>query len=123
MDKLIFALLTFLCCIGVDAQDFEVDGNMYSVADGESKTVEIVRNTSKYSGDVVIPSAVTYNNTTYKVTGIGEGAFSGCDGLKSIDIPSSVTSIEDGAFMFCSGLTSITIPNSVTSIELHTFSL
>ena len=53
------------------------------------------------------------------VTGIGDYAFSGCRGLKSITIPDSITSIGGGAFDECSGLTSITIPKSVTSIEVN----
>ena len=47
---------------------------------------------------------------------IGDWAFSGCSGLKSITIPDSVTSIGEYAFFGCSGLTSIVIPDSVTSI-------
>ena len=73
------------------------------------------------SGNVVIPSTVTYNDTTYSVTSIGKSAFSGCSGLTSIDIPSSVTSIGDYAFKNCSGLTSITIPTGVTSIGVYAF--
>lgn len=48
--------------------------------------------------------------------GIADGAFSGCSGLVSIDIPNSVTSIGYGAFSDCSSLISIDIPNSVTSV-------
>ena len=73
------------------------------------------------SGDVVIPSSVEYNGTTYRVTSIGDGVFDYCSGLTSVTIPNSVTSIGDGAFYACSGLTSITIPNSVTSIGRHAF--
>jgi len=75
----------------------------------------------KYSGNVVIPESVTYDNETYSVTSIGNGAFRGCSGLTSITIPNSVTSIGYEAFRDCSGLTSITIPNSVTSIGSRAF--
>lgn len=38
---------------------------------------------------------------------LGDGAFSGCSGLTSLTLPSSVTSIGDHTFSYCSGLTSI----------------
>jgi len=72
---------------------------------------------NEYTGNVVIPESVTYNNKTYSVTSIGSYAFYDCSGLTSITIPNSVTSIGGAAFSGCSGLTSIDIPNSVTSIE------
>ena len=91
------------------------------------------------SGNLVIPSTITQNGTTYSVTSIGdsalwncsgltsvtipnsvtsirESAFENCNGLASVTIPTGVTSIGDGAFAYCSGLKSVTIPNSVTSI-------
>ena len=73
------------------------------------------------SGDVVIPSSVTNNGTTYSVTSIDDYAFYLCIGLTSVTIPNSVTSIADYAFESCSSLTSITIPNSVTSIGKWAF--
>ena len=79
-------------------------------------------NNSNYvSGDVVIPSTVTYNGTTYSVTSIGSMAFFRCSSLTSVTIPNSVTSIGEWAFANCSGLTSVTIPNSVTSIGVGAF--
>ena len=53
---------------------------------------------------------------------LGDYAFSGCSGLTSLTIPSSVTEIGYGAFYECSGLTSLTIPSSVTSIGDFAFS-
>ena len=76
-----------------------------------------------YSGDVIIPSKVTYNGVTYNVTSINEGAFYHCSGLTSITIPSSVTSIDQHAFKGCTSLTSLVIPNSVTSIGIDAFSV
>ena len=56
------------------------------------------------------------------VTSIGYSAFFGCDSLSEIVIPSSVTSIGKGAFSSCDSLSEIVIPSSVTSIGDHAFS-
>ena len=75
----------------------------------------------EYSSSITIPKTVTYNDTTYNVTSIGENAFRNCSGLTSVSIPNSVTSIGDQAFYGCSSLTSVTIPNGVTSIGYSAF--
>ena len=75
----------------------------------------------KPTGDLTIPSSVTFNGTTYSVTSIDANAFRECGGLTSVTIPNSVTSIGDYAFYYCSGLTSVTIGNSVTSIGNYAF--
>ena len=99
----------------------EVDGIYYDL-NTTDKTASVTRNyNNKYSGDVVIPEAITYGGTTYSVTSIGIVAFDYCTELTSVTIPNSVTSIGDGAFRSCSGLTSVTIPNSVTSIGKYAF--
>ena len=110
------------------AHDFNVDGIFYVYNDGSSgSTVSVSYWGSyydeyvEYSGDVTIPDIVTYNGVSYQVTSIGYGAFYGCRGLTSVNIPSSVTSIGRRAFYNCSGLTSVAIPSGVTSISDEAF--
>ena len=86
-----------------------------------SNSVKVAACDTTANGDVVIPSSVEYNGTTYSVTSIRNYAFKYCSGLTSVTIPNSVSYIEDWAFSYCSGLTSVTIPNSVTSIVRRTF--
>lgn len=47
---------------------------------------------------------------------IGEGAFSGCENIQEIQIPSTVIEIGEGAFSSCRKLSYIVIPNSVSVI-------
>ena len=105
------------------ASDTQVDGIWYDF-DSETKTASVTFRgrycwqsyDNEYSGSVIIPETVTYNDTSYNVTSIGQQAFYNCSTLTSVTIPNSVTSIGECAFYGCSGLTSVTIPNSVTYI-------
>ena len=101
--------------------DFADDGYRYVVADGiryrlRNNVAEVARQSFLLCGDIVLSGTITYNLAVYRVTSIGDRAFSGCDGLTSIVISDSVTSIGISAFSSCDGLTSIVIPDSVTSI-------
>ena len=121
IKQLLITLAVLLCSATASAYDFEVDGIYYNILSMSDLTVEVKSGDNKYSGEVIIPSTVSYKSKTLTVTSIGDYAFKNCSGLTSITIPNSVTSIEYDAFYNCSGLTSITIPNSVTSIRSCAF--
>ena len=57
------------------------------------------------------------------IVSIGKQAFSNCESLTSIVIPDGVISIGRLAFNNCISLSSITIPDSVSSIESGAFSV
>ena len=79
----------------------EQNGIRYLIIDGDATVTRYVGNDS----EVVIPSSIQINGTTYNVTSIGDEAFYNCSSLTSITIPNSVTSIGSYAFSFCSSLT------------------
>ena len=71
-------------------------------------------NNNHVSGDVIIPSSVEYNGTTYNVTAIDGETFLCCSNLTSISIPSSVTYIGELPFAFCNSLNSINVASGNT---------
>ena len=83
-------------------------------------TAKVIANTPKYSGDIVIPETITYNNHTYTVTELVLDAFAHCTEMTSITLPNSLKTIGI-AFNECTGLTSITIPESVSKIDGYAF--
>ena len=116
MKKILLLLLLTLLPLVASSQT-AISGIYYNLNSwSDVKTAEVTSNPDKYSGDIVIPESVTYEEVTYSVTSIGSYAFSDCSGLTSVTIPNSVTSIGSSAFDGCSGLNSVIIPNSVTSI-------
>lgn len=102
------------------AQSFEVDNIAYTITSNPLE-VAVTSKTPKYTGDIVIPNHVTYNNTIYTVTRISTGAFYGCENVTSITISNSVREVFFQAFSGCTSITSLEFPNSVQSIAPNAF--
>lgn len=121
MKKQILLFALMLCgASNVFAEEVQIDGLWYDLSGTTAEVIQYKDNVM-YSGDVVIPGSVSYNNTDYSVTSIGSNAFRKCSSLTSIVIPNSVTKIEDFAFGECGGLTSIIIPHNVFYIGTAVF--
>ena len=75
-----------------------------------------------------IPQFVTYEDTRYIVTYIGDPmmwensmTYADKDAIQSIDLPNSIVYIQSYAFNGCSNLREINIPSSVTYIGERAF--
>ncbi len=110
---LLFALALFLGWNVLNAAEKIQIGGIYYDLYSSTKTATVSSpsvsspSSGRYSGNITIPSTVTYQSNTYSVKSIGSMAFYGCTGLTSITIPNSVTSIGEEAFDGCTGLTSV----------------
>ncbi len=81
-------------------------------------TVELTNfSTTAAAADAEIPSRAQ----EYPVTSIRDGAFAGCNELKTVKLPDSIISIGAGAFGNCSQLTTVNFGNSVRLIDVNTF--
>ena len=128
--KILLLMLGALFSLPAFTQDFSIEyswGTLnFTITDEDAKECK-VSSSENISGDVEIPKDVTYlkngndEGELYRITQIGEEAFSECSDMTSVAIPSSVTSIGEGAFNCCTGLTSVALPESITSIERFTF--
>ena len=86
---------------------FELIGDQYEIVKCKDKSIQIAEIPSQYGG--------------YPVTSIGNQAFSYCENLVTVIIPSSVTMIDFWAFNECLLLSNVIIPNSVTMIDDYAF--
>ena len=113
------------------AIEFTDNGYTYRIDDGKALLVSAPKNVATPT----VPSGVTYQGTTYPVTGIWKGAFaisldwteanSSADkrneAITSVVLPDSVTQIGERAFYFCKNLSKITIQANTVSIDYLAF--
>jgi len=143
MKKLFIISLLVTLVIDVQAYnaDFVIDNIGYIIKSSTDKTVFIYD--KGVTGDVTVPSIVTYDGTTYTVTGITETGFFGakmtsitlpetmdsiaelgfakCPNLETINLGNNLRIIEHDAFQYCTNLKKIVIPNSVTYLGYNAF--
>ena len=104
---------------GIGGGEFGEDSNReleYKLLDND--TYEVIGIGWLSDADIVI---IPSTNKGKAVTSIGNGAFSYCESLTNVVIPTGVTSIGNSAFSWCESLTSVEIPDSVTNIGEEAF--
>lgn len=122
MKKTILFILVAISIQSVKAQDFAFDGIYYVVTDYAGKKASVQANLSKYQGDIVIPTTVTYADRDYTVTGIKEHSFQKCSELNSIELPNTIESIGNYAFLDCTSLAgTFTLPAQLTQLGKGVF--
>ena len=101
MKKIVTLILVAFLPVLASAYDAEINGICYDFNGNTATVTYRDNNGNNYSGEVVIPETVTYNDMTCRVTAIGDIAFIQCKDLTSVTIPGSVTSIGRSAFDDC----------------------
>ena len=81
-------ILSVFFSISASAYHVEVDGIYYDISENNAT---VTSGKKEYSGDIVIPESITFENSIYSVTSIGNQAFNCCTYLTSVTIPNSVT--------------------------------
>ncbi len=125
---------------GEEGQEFEPDqinisfnGLKFILKNGEAT---VARQPKSMTGEIVIPSTITYKEVDYPVTKIIDpidlvcysdntiyckgGAFQESL-IESITIPSSITIIPAGAFQGCSKLSKVTLPETMKMLSAACF--
>lgn len=90
MKRLIFIMTILLTTFtkSFSYTEIIVDGIKYFINDNN---VSLTVRANNYSGDLVIPELVTYNNKKYIVNGVYYYAFKDCPSLKSITLPPTIS--------------------------------
>lgn len=149
MKKLLLLLALLLPSL-IKAETICVDGLYYEiVSDSESDTNTayarlVAPETGKYSGDIVIPEKISYNDLEYPVSAVSDNSFAWGSNLisvkflskftslphqcfydirtlTSVKLPSELTTLPDSCFNFCTSLKEIELPASLTSIGYGCF--
>ena len=124
--KYLILLFFLLCCfLHTHAYDFKVDGIYYNILNESEVAVtygamDAPPGRYAYSGDVVVPSTVTYSGVSYSVVAIGHSAFINDYNLNSITLPNSIKTIDESAFLKLP-ITTLDIPSSVDTIGDYAF--
>ena len=83
------------CTAMAMAYYFSHNGIYYNI-NSITGTAEVTfgsNNYNSYSGQVIIPNAVTHDNRSYAVAAVGENAFRNCSGLTAVTIGENVATI------------------------------
>lgn len=76
---------------------------------------------NNYTGHIIVPDTVVYDNRSYAVNSIAPNSFNGSVNLLSVQLPDQITTIGKQAFSFCENLTDVNIPKSLETMADYAF--
>ena len=74
-------ILSVFFSISALAYDVEVNGIFYDIS---GTTATVTSGEKEYSGMIVIPESITFENSIYSVTSIGDDAFAYCENIENV---------------------------------------
>ena len=120
MKRTLLFFTTLLIALNLQAHRVRVDGVLYWLDQGEyTARTENELSGSTYTGDIVIPSTITYEGVEYTVTEIGSYTFAEST-ITSLTLPNTIKKINAYAFENCTTLEELVVPNSVINC-FHAF--
>ena len=120
-QKLWILMVMLWLSLSASAYDFEADGMAYYILSVQDLTCSVTSGDTQYSGDIIIPASVKFQNKELSVVSISKNCFKDCANLFSVDIPSSVKSIGEYCFDGCVNLKSVQLPSGITTIPKGCF--
>lgn len=106
----------------INAETVKIGDLWYNVIT-KAMTAEVIAPTDEtiYSGDIIIPETVTFDDIICNVSSIGNNAFYENRQITSISFPNNLTSIGDYSFYQCDALHSISLTKNIQSIGKYSF--
>lgn len=119
--KLVLLIVTMLSISSeISAYDAEINGVCYNL-NLTDLTASVTKGDNNYSGNVVIPSAISIKSRIIRVDSIEPGCFQNCDNLKSVTINEGVTKIGKWVFENCQSLVFVSLPKDLHAIPYGAF--
>ena len=121
MKKILLSFTMFMVAVGAWAQYVVQDGLRFSLYDSNPKYAQVeAPESGSYSGEITIPSVVSYGGEDYTVKYIGGDAFKE-SAVTKVTVPSSVTFILNSAFQGCASLTEVNLSEGLEGISSYAF--
>ena len=107
--------------ITVNGINYTTSGNKATVAKYSIDKSVTPYDTLFYTGDIVIPEKIIYENVEYTVVATAANAFVDCKDVTTITLPATCVTIGRNCFKGCSSLTNDPIPATATSVGSGVF--